>query len=238
MPDLSTEYLGLRLRTPLVASSSPLTGDLDGLRRLEDAGASAVVLPSLFEEQINDEAMEIDQLLETGAESFAEALSYFPELGDYDTGPDRYLNLVQQAKAALEIPVIASLNGTSPGGWVEHAKLIEEAGADALELNLYLVAADADLDATGLETRYAELVRAVRGAVRIRCSTASTSPTSISTRSRCCPASRSAAPRSSACRCAGSPFCTGAFARRSPRRRASTRPSTSSRCSWPARTSR
>jgi dihydroorotate dehydrogenase (fumarate) len=140
---------------------------MDGLRRLEDAGASAVVLPSLFEEQINDEAMEIDQLLETGAESFAEALSYFPELGDYDTGPDRYLNLVQQAKAALEIPVIASLNGTSPGGWVEHAKLIEEAGADALELNLYLVAADADLDATGLETRYAELVRAVRGAVRI-----------------------------------------------------------------------
>jgi dihydroorotate dehydrogenase (fumarate) len=167
MPDLSTEYLGLRLRTPLVASSSPLTGDLDGLRRLEDAGASAVVLPSLFEEQINGEAMEIDELLETGAETFAEALSYFPELRDYDTGPDRYLKLVQQAKAALAIPVIASLNGTSPGGWVEHAKLIEDAGADALELNLYLVAADADLDATHFETRYAELVRAVRGAVRI-----------------------------------------------------------------------
>jgi dihydroorotate dehydrogenase (fumarate) len=167
MPDLSTEYLGLRLRTPLVASSSPLTGDLHGLRRLEDAGASAVVLPSLFEEQITAEAMEIDHLLEMGAESFAEALSYFPELEDYNTGPDRYLRLVQQAKAALGIPVIASLNGTSPGGWIEHAKLIEDAGADALELNLYLVAADPDLDASHLEARYAELVRAVRDAVRI-----------------------------------------------------------------------
>jgi dihydroorotate dehydrogenase (fumarate) len=167
MPDLSTDYLGLRLRTPLVASSSPLTGDLHGLRRLEDAGASAVVLPSLFEEQITAEAMEIDHLLEMGAESFAEALSYFPELEDYNTGPDRYLRLVQQAKAALGIPVIASLNGTSPGGWIEHAKLIEDAGADALELNLYLVAADPDLSASRLEARYAELVRAVRDAVRI-----------------------------------------------------------------------
>jgi len=167
MPDLSTDYLGLRLRTPLVASSSPLTGDLDGLRRLEDAGASAVVLPSLFEEQITGEAMEIDDLLETGAESFAEALNYFPELDDYSTGPERYLGLVQKAKAALGIPVIASLNGTSPGGWIEHAKLIEEAGADAIELNLYLIAADPDLSATDLEARYAELVRSVRGAVRI-----------------------------------------------------------------------
>jgi dihydroorotate dehydrogenase (fumarate) len=167
MPDLSTDYLGLRLRTPLVASSSPLTGDLDGLRRLEDAGASAVVLPSLFEEQITGEAMEIDDLLETGAESFAEALNYFPELDDYSTGPERYLGLVQKAKAALGIPVIASLNGTSPGGWIEHAKLIEEAGADAIELNLYLIAADPDLNAAGLEARYAELVRSVRGAVRI-----------------------------------------------------------------------
>jgi dihydroorotate dehydrogenase (fumarate) len=165
--DLSTDYLGLSLRSPLVASSSPLTGDLEGLRRLEDAGAGAVVLPSLFEEQIEAESLEVDRMLETGAETFAEAPSYFPEFEDYQTGPDRYLELVTRAKQALEIPVIASLNGTTPGGWVEHARLIEEAGADALELNLYLVAADPALDATTLEQRDRELVAQVRAAVSI-----------------------------------------------------------------------
>jgi dihydroorotate dehydrogenase (fumarate) len=166
-PDLSTDYLGLALRSPLVASSSPLTGELDDLRRLEDAGAGAVVLPSLFEEQIEAESLELDRLLETGAETFAEAPSYFPEFEDYRTGPDRYLALVAGAKQALEIPVIASLNGTTPGGWVEHARMIEEAGADALELNLYLVAADPTLDAATLERRDRELVAQVRAAVSI-----------------------------------------------------------------------
>jgi dihydroorotate dehydrogenase (fumarate) len=165
--DLRTDYLGLELRTPLVASSSPLTGDLEGLRRLEDAGAAAVVLPSLFEEQIESESLEIHRMLETGAESFAEAQTYFPELERYATGPDRYLELVAQAKRALDIPVIASLNGVSLGGWTEHARLIEQMGADALELNLYLVSADPALTADAVEARYRELVRAVAGAVRI-----------------------------------------------------------------------
>jgi dihydroorotate dehydrogenase (fumarate) len=167
MADLSTRYLGLRLRTPLVASSSPLTGDLVGLRRLEDAGASAVVLPSLFEEQLTGEALEIDRLLETGAESFGEALGYFPSLDDYNTGPDHYLELVQKAKEVLDVPVIASLNGTTPGGWLDHARWLEEAGADALELNLYAVAADPEENAWTLETRLREVVVAVRRAIAI-----------------------------------------------------------------------
>lgn len=167
MVDLTTGYLGLRLRSPLVASSSPLTSELDSLRRLEDAGAAAVVLPSLFEEQISHESVQIDQMLEAGAGSFAEAQSYLPELETYDTGPDRYLELVAQAKQALGIPVIASLNGVSPGGWVDHAGWIEQAGADALELNLYLVAADPGMTSARLEERYRELVTAVRKAVSI-----------------------------------------------------------------------
>jgi dihydroorotate dehydrogenase (fumarate) len=167
MVDLSTDYLGLQLRTPLVASSSPLSADLAGLRSLEDAGAAAVVLPSLFEEQITLEAMEVHHMLETGAESFGEALGYFPELDDYNTGPEQYLELIASAKRALGIPVIASLNGTSPGGWVNHASLIEQAGADALELNIYLVAADPDLTSAALEARYRELIRAVRATLGI-----------------------------------------------------------------------
>ena len=167
MPDLRTRYLGLPLRCPLVASSSPLTGRLATLRQLEDAGAGAVVLPSLFEEQLTAESLEIDRLLETGAGSFGEALDYFPDLDDYDTGPGRSLELVREAKQALGIPVIASLNGTTPGGWLEHAKLLEEAGADALELNLYHVAADPEDDAGSLEGRLREVVVAVRRAVEI-----------------------------------------------------------------------
>jgi len=167
MPDLGTRYLGLSLRCPLVASSSPLTGRLATLRQLEDAGAGAVVLPSLFEEQLTAESLEIDRLLETGAGSFGEALDYFPDLDDYDTGPGRSLELVREAKQALGIPVIASLNGTTPGGWLEHAKLLEEAGADALELNLYHVAADPEDDAGSLEGRLREVVVAVRREVEI-----------------------------------------------------------------------
>lgn len=166
-PDLCTDYLGLELRSPLVASSSPLTRDLDGLRRLEDAGAGAVVLPSLFEEEIEHEAVEIDRMLGTGAEAFGEALSYFPELEDYGTGPEQYLELVAAARGALRIPVIGSLNGTSPGGWLEYAKRIEEAGATALELNLYGVAADPDATAERVEATYRELVAEVCRAVQI-----------------------------------------------------------------------
>jgi dihydroorotate dehydrogenase (fumarate) len=165
--DLRTRYLGHTLRTPLVASSSPLTGSLDGLRRLEDAGAAAVVLPSLFEEQLTEEAMAVHHALEAGTGAFAEALDYLPELQGYETGPDPYLELVSRAKAALAIPVVASLNGTTPGGWVEHARGIEQAGADALELNLYQVAADPAQSSAQLEARDLELVGAVRASVRI-----------------------------------------------------------------------
>jgi dihydroorotate dehydrogenase (fumarate) len=165
--DLSTDYLGLSLRGPIVASSSPLTGNVDDLRRLEDAGAAAVVLPSLFEEQLEAESLAVNRVLETGAESQGEAAGYFPELENYDLGSDSYLDLIRRAKASLEIPVIASLNGTSTGGWVRHAKDLEAAGADALELNLYLVAADPVLDAAAVEARERTLVAAVREAVRL-----------------------------------------------------------------------
>jgi len=167
MPDLRSDYLGLELRSPLVASSSPLTRDLEGQRVLEDAGAAALVLPSLFEEQLSFEAGEVHHMLETGSETFGEALSFFPDLENYNTGPDEYLETIRRAKEALEIPVIASLNGHTPGGWLEHAALIEQAGADALELNLYRVAADPELDAGAIEGADLELVRAVRAELRI-----------------------------------------------------------------------
>jgi len=165
--DLSTSYLGLALRSPLVASSCPLTGELDGLRRLEDAGAAAVVLPSLFEEQLTAESYEVDQLLDTGVGSFGEALSYFPEQLDYRLGPDQYLELIRAAKQALDIPVIGSLNGTTVGGWLDHARLIQQAGADALELNVYGVAADPEVGSCELEQSHRELVSAVRRSVEI-----------------------------------------------------------------------
>jgi dihydroorotate dehydrogenase (fumarate) len=167
VPDLATRYLGLPLRTPLVASSSPLTGTLDGVRRLEDAGAAAVVLPSLFEEDLTHEALAVHRALEAGTGTFAEALDYLPELPSYDLGPDGYLELVAAAKRALAVPVVGSLNGTTPGGWIEHARRIEEAGADALELNLYQVAADPAHSSGDLERRDLELVGALRKELRI-----------------------------------------------------------------------
>jgi dihydroorotate dehydrogenase (fumarate) len=167
MSDFTTEYLGLTLRSPLVASSSPLTGELDGLRRLEDAGTAAVVLPSLFEEEITFESSGRDRPPETGAQVLGGALSYFPEFEKYNTGPDSYLELVADAKRALAIPVIASLNGASPGEWLDHARLIEEAGADALELNVFFVASDPDTTADAVETSHCELVRSARRAVKI-----------------------------------------------------------------------
>jgi dihydroorotate dehydrogenase (fumarate) len=167
MAELTSRYLGLTLRTPLVASSSPLTGTLDGLRRLEDAGAAAVVLPSLFEEQLTADSLAVHGALEAGTGTFAEALDYLPAQGSYDTGPDRHLELLANAKRALAIPVIASLNGTTLGGWVHHARLLQQAGADALELNLYQVAADPAHASAELERRDLELVRAVRGEIRV-----------------------------------------------------------------------
>jgi dihydroorotate dehydrogenase (fumarate) len=163
MADLRTRYLGLDLASPLVASASPLTGSLDGLRRLEDAGAAAVVLPSLFQEQLALEADQVGRLLEAGAGSLSTALS----LDDYNAGPSGYLALVEKARASLEVPVIASLNGVGPGAWVEHAVLLEEAGADALELNVYAVSSSPRVSGAEVEERYLELAGAVRQRVGI-----------------------------------------------------------------------
>lgn len=167
MTDLRTSYLGLELRSPLVASASPLSADPDGIRRLADAGAAAIVMPSLFEEQIVHESIEIDRMLETGTETFAEATSMFPALDDYNTGPDDYLRVIEAAKRLVSVPLIGSINGISPGGWIEYAKLIERAGADALELNMYLVAADMEETSETIERRYLDLVAAVRGSIDI-----------------------------------------------------------------------
>jgi dihydroorotate dehydrogenase (fumarate) len=163
MADLRTRYLSLDLRSPLVASASPLTGTLDGLRRLEAAGVAAVVLPSLFEEQLTLEAQQVGRLLEGGAGSLSAALA----LDDYNAGPYGYLALLEKARATLEIPVIASLNGVTPGAWVEHAALLEEAGADALELNSYYVSSRPGLAGSEVEERYLELVRSVRQTIGI-----------------------------------------------------------------------
>lgn len=165
--DLRTRYLGLDLRNPLVPSASTLSSRIDTLRRLQDAGAAAIVFQSLFEEQIEHEELETHRALETGAWSFAEAATYLPEMEDYNTGPDEYLRHLEMSKEELEIPVIGSLNGVSGGGWIRYAKLIQEAGADALELNVYFIAADPDETGERVETRYLDLVAAVRQAVSI-----------------------------------------------------------------------
>ena len=164
---LKTKYLGLDLKNPLVASAGPLTGRIDTLMKLEESGAAAVVLPSLFEEQITREEVEIAMLYDFNNEGFAEAQSYLPEMENYNTGPDNYLRLVRQAKQSLTIPVIGSLNGTSNGGWIHYGKMIEEAGADALELNIYFLATDPDTTALQVENQYLELVAGMRGAVSI-----------------------------------------------------------------------
>lgn len=165
--DLSTNYLGLSLKNPIVAAASPLTGDLDTLRRLEQVGVSAAVLPSLFEEQISHDEQRIHALYEFQAYASAESLSYFPKLRDYNVGPHDYLRLVESAKAAVGIPVIGSLNGSSPGGWARYAKLIEEAGADALELNIYFVPTDPAMSSADVEARYIDLVATVRNSISI-----------------------------------------------------------------------
>jgi dihydroorotate dehydrogenase (fumarate) len=166
--DLSTNYLGMKLKHPLgVAACPPLTGNLEMLRRLEEAGAAFAVMPSLFEEQIEHDELELARLFEYQTESFAESLTYFPEPQDYNTGPRKYLQHIEAAKQTISIPVIGSLNGSSKGGWIRYAKEIEEAGADALELNIYFVPTDPDMTSADVEQRYVDLVADVRQSVSI-----------------------------------------------------------------------
>jgi len=165
--DLRTKYLGMELKNPLVVSACPLTQKVDSLRRLEQAGAAAAVLPSLFEEQIEHEEVSMSDVQDFGTESFAESLTYFPEPGDYRTGPQAYLESIAAAKRAVSIPVIASLNGSSTGGWLRYATMMQDAGADALELNVYFVAADLELTSRDVESRYLDLVMAVKESVSI-----------------------------------------------------------------------
>jgi dihydroorotate dehydrogenase (fumarate) len=167
MTNLSTTYLGLNLKNPLVASASPLSKKQDRAKRLEDAGISAIVMYSLFEEQIIHESLELDHYLNRGSESFAEALSYLPDGGLYGITPEKYLNQVAGLKKALKIPVIGSLNGVSKGGWTNYARKIEEAGADALELNLYFIPTDMDMTSNDIEDMQVELVAEVKSAIKI-----------------------------------------------------------------------
>jgi dihydroorotate dehydrogenase (fumarate) len=165
--DLSTRYLGLELGSPLVASASPMGQKIDTLRRLQDAGIGAVVLPSLFEEQVEHEELQLHGVLDLVADSHPEALTYLPELEDYNTGTDAYTRHLEACVRELEVPVIGSLNGVSVGGWLAHAKRLESAGSAALELNVYLIAADPDETADAVEQRYIDLVEAVRAEIRI-----------------------------------------------------------------------
>lgn len=164
---LDTTYLGLNLAHPIVAGASPLADDLDQAKRLEDAGAAAIVMRSLFEEQIEREMHGVDEHVVRHAEGYAEANTFFPDPTAFVLGPERYLKHLQKLRSALSIPVIASLNGTSPGGWLQFAKEIEQAGAQALELNLYVVPTNPDEDALTVESRSLEVVKEVRGAIRI-----------------------------------------------------------------------
>ncbi|MDE3066846.1 MAG: dihydroorotate dehydrogenase-like protein [Verrucomicrobiota bacterium] len=165
--NLTTTYLGLHLRTPLVPSASPLSEELDNLRRMEDAGASAVVLHSLFEEQLRQDRLELHRHLEHGTESFPEALTYFPEPEQFFTGPEEYLRQIARAKAAVKIPIIASLNGATLGGWTEYARLIQQAGADALELNIYRIPAEAEVTPAAVEQNYIDILAAVKSVVTL-----------------------------------------------------------------------
>ncbi len=167
MADLTTTYLGLKLKNPLVASASPLSEKVDNVRKMEESGVAAVVMYSLFEEQILRESLQLDHFLNFGTESFAEALTYFPEMGHYTLAPDIYVETLHRIKQAVSIPVIGSLNGVSTGGWIDYAHKIEQAGADALELNLYYLPTDPDLTSAELEDTYIQLVSDVRATVKI-----------------------------------------------------------------------
>jgi dihydroorotate dehydrogenase (fumarate) len=159
--------MGMTLKHPVVPSASPISQSLDGIKRMEDAGASAIVMYSLFEEQIEGESHLLDHYLSYGSESFAEALDYFPEMDSYNVGPDSYLDLIQQAKEATSIPIIGSLNGVSTGGWTEYALRMQEAGADGLELNIYYIPTDPAMSGADVEQMYLDVVREVKESVSI-----------------------------------------------------------------------
>jgi dihydroorotate dehydrogenase (fumarate) len=167
MIDLTTTYLGLNLKNPLVCSSSPMCANLEDLELMQESGAAAIVLHSLFEEQIELESADLDRFLEQGADSFSEAHTHLPDMADYNLGTEGYLEHIRESKACLDIPVIASLNGKSLGGWTRFAREIEQAGADALELNIYFLATDPTRDSASIENEYVDLVRAVRAQISI-----------------------------------------------------------------------
>ena len=167
MTDLTTTYMGLTLKNPIVPSASPLSKKIDGIRQMEDAGASAITMYSLFEEQIDLEALAQHHFIEQTTFMSAEATAYFPKAADFNRGPDGYLDLIREAKAAVDVPIIGSLNGVTTGGWTRYAKLIEEAGADALELNVYLIPTRTDLSSDGVENTYLEILREVKAQVKI-----------------------------------------------------------------------
>lgn len=165
--NLTTNYLGMNLKNPIVASSSPLSHTVDSIRRLEDAGIAAVVMYSLFEEQIGFDSYYIDYHLTQGVDSYAESMSYFPDMQSYNVGPDEYLNLIRRAKETADIPIIGSLNGASVGGWTDYATLIEDAGADALELNIYYLPTNTKVSGLEVETLYLDILSSVKKAVSI-----------------------------------------------------------------------
>lgn len=165
--DLKTSYLGMELKNPIVPSASPLSEKIDNLKKLEDSGAAAIVMHSLFEEQINEESNTLDHYLTYGTESHAEAMHYFPEPHQYKAGPDKYLNLIRQAKESLDVPVIGSLNGVSAGGWIDFATRIQEAGADALELNIYYLPTSVEMTGDNVEKMYVDVVADVKKTVDI-----------------------------------------------------------------------
>jgi dihydroorotate dehydrogenase (fumarate) len=167
MVDLTTNYLGLKLKNPLVASPSPLSEKVNNVKQMENAGVSAVVMYSLFEEQIIHESLELDYFLNRGTESFAEALTYFPDVGKYSLAPDKYIETLEKTKRSVNIPVLGSLNGVSTGGWIEYARKIQDAGADGLELNLYYLPADINLTCSQLEDNYIKLVSNIRASIKI-----------------------------------------------------------------------
>ncbi len=165
--DLSTTYMGLKLKNPLVPSAGPLTADADSIARLGEQGAAAIVLHSVFEEQIRHDEAELDHFTTQGTESFAESLTYFPQAQEYRHGPDEYLELIRKAKQAVDVPVIASLNGVTAGGWTDYAKKMEQAGADGIELNVYYIATDPKQTGVQVETLYVDILKAVKGAVKV-----------------------------------------------------------------------
>ena len=165
--DLTTRYLGLNLRTPLVPSASPLSDEVDNIKRMEDAGASAVVLHSLFEEQVRSEQDAVQYHMMYGTDSFPESLTFFPKPAEFMTGPEEYLSKIRKAKESVHIPIIASLNGAAIGGWVDYAKKIQQAGADAIELNVYFIPTELDRTSEEVEQTYIEIVKAVKSVISI-----------------------------------------------------------------------